>query len=310
MSPPPEVTAVAVAERSWLRAVGPHALIVLALAALTIQQHFRLEYALLTLFWASLTFTGPRARRFAGVALPILLVGVLYEQVVPRLLPYRPEVHVASVYNLELALFGVPAAAEGGRVILSEWFASRTHPVVDFLCGFAYIAYMYETFLVVALLYIVRDEERSLRLSWAFLGANVIGMATWIAFPVAPPWYVAQYGLGPALHDVPASAAGAARFDALIGYPFFATFYSKSQNVHGAMPSLHTAYPVVVAFWLWTKGAWARWSTIAFAALVGFAAVYLYHHYLVDVLAGAAAALIACVLVEWFRRDPDGTSGL
>jgi membrane-associated phospholipid phosphatase len=302
MPAPPNISSVATVEgRSWFRAVGPHALIVLALAAITIGHQFRLEYALLTIFWASLTFTGPRARRFANVALPVLIVGVLYEQVLPRLLHVRPEVHVASLYNLELALFGVPA--EGGPIILSEWFArGRTHPILDLACGFAYVTYMFETFIVVGVLYVTRDEERALRLAWAFLCCNVIGMAIWLAIPAAPPWYVAQYGLGPAQHDVPASAAGAARFDELVGIPYFAGFYARSRNVHGAMPSLHTAYPVVVACMVWAQGGWARWGSVAFAALVALAAVYLYHHYVLDVIAGIATAMAGCAFVWWITR--------
>ncbi len=299
-SQPQISSVVSVEERSWLRAVAPHALIVLVLLAFTIRAHFRPEYLLLTLFWATLTFAGPRSRRFAWIALPVLLVGVLYDKILPYLLPYRPSVHVADLFHLELALFGV--SSPGGPIILSEWFATRTHAILDLLCGFAYMTYMFETFVVVGFLYLARDEERSLRMAWAFLVCNIIGQAMWLTLPAAPPWYVAAYGLGPAVLDAAPSAAGAARFDALVGFPYFEQFYARSRNVHGAMPSLHAAYPVVVAFWCWSRSRLARWSSVAFAVLVCFAAVYLYHHYLVDVVAGIATALASCAVIVFVRR--------
>jgi membrane-associated phospholipid phosphatase len=51
-------------------------------------------------------------------------------------------------------------------------------------------------------------------------------------------------------------------------------------------------------FFLWHKG-WAwRVPAALFSALVSFSAVYLTHHYILDVLAGLTAALAAFLVVE------------
>jgi membrane-associated phospholipid phosphatase len=147
------------------------------------------------------------------------------------------------------------------------------------------------------------------RLAWAFLAVNVLGVVTYMLYPAAPPWYVLKYGPGPADLTALPSAAGAARFDALLGTTYFANFYARNPNVFGAMPSLHAAYPVLVLWHVWHRG-WAwRIGAAAFAALVCFSAIYLTHHYILDVAAGTLAALAACVAVDFaFARKPAGAA--
>src|SRR5215470_3040692 len=106
-------------ERSWIRAVGLHAIVTLLLYGLTISVGLRAEYVLLSLVWTFITFAGPRSRRFANIALPFLVVGILYDQILPHLFQYRPEPHVADLYRLEGRLFGIHTA--DGTLIPSEW---------------------------------------------------------------------------------------------------------------------------------------------------------------------------------------------
>jgi inositol phosphorylceramide synthase catalytic subunit len=249
-------------------------------------EHYLLAFAFLTLAWV-----GPRGRRFSFLALPFVLVGLGYEQL--RFLePLRGRVHVDDLYQLEGALFRI-----GGRP-LSEIIASHTHPLADVITGFAYFTYMFESFVFAAFFYLKKDEPRMARIAWGFFAANLIGWAIWLAFPAAPPWYVDVYGLGPAHADAIPSAAGALRVDALFGIHLFQGMYSRNTNVFGAMPSLHVAYPTVVALVVSDLGRRYRVPTIGFALLVGFSAVYLRHHYILDVLAGTAVAFVSYALVR------------
>src|SRR5215468_3529813 len=124
-------------ERSWIRAVGLHAIVTLLLYGLTISVGFRAEYVLLSLVWTVITFAGPRSRRFANIALPFLVVGMLYDQILPHLFQYRPEPHVADLYNFEKRWFGFHS--DGRVVILSEWFQKHTSPWLDIPTGFGYM---------------------------------------------------------------------------------------------------------------------------------------------------------------------------
>jgi membrane-associated phospholipid phosphatase len=90
-----------------------------------------------------------------------------------------------------------------------------------------------------------------------------------------------------------------ARVDAWLGVPFFGAMYARSSAVFGAMPSLHCAYAALLVLDGWTMfGRLARTGTVAYASLMAFAAVYLDHHWILDVLAGGGYAVLVSVLLR------------
>lgn len=243
----------------------------------------RIEHVVIDGVFVGLSLIGPRSRKIVLMMVPFWLVGWAYDGV--RLLGFvRQTVHVSDLYYAELGWFSV-AAEGGGRQTFAEYFLGHTHPVLDFVFGLAYLTYLLEVVLVAFYLF-VRDPPKASLLGWSFLVLNLVGLTTQLLYPAAPPWYVHDYGLGPAVLDAAPSAAGAARFDALLGIGYFEAFYSRNANVFGAMPSLHVAYPSLVMFVVRPKG----WPWLLFGALfvlwVASAAVYLGHHYVLDVVAG------------------------
>jgi inositol phosphorylceramide synthase catalytic subunit len=260
--------------------------------AMAVLGRLRPEHVLADGLIAILPWIGPGAAALAFLALPVWLAGLLMDSQ-PFFIGLRGAIHTGDLRNLERALF--PA----GRISWSEWLSSRPTPTLDLLTGFAYGTYLLEYF-AVTLVLMRRARRTSLELAWAFLAANVVGVLIYMLVPAAPPWYVAQHGPGPAdLHALP-SAAGAARVDALLGIHYFASFYSRNPNIFGAMPSLHAAYPLLVALLTWQRGPRWRVLTLAYAGLMAFSAVYLQHHYLLDVIGGwlvagvVAAGVGAC----------------
>jgi membrane-associated phospholipid phosphatase len=89
---------------------------------------------------------------------------------------------------------------------------------------------------------------------------------------------------------VHASPAGAIRFDHLIGIPLMQGFYGKSADVFGAIPSLHIVYPFLAIVYGWKLRRF-RFISMPYFLLVCFAAVYLNHHYLLDIFIGLGIAL-------------------
>ena len=177
------------------------------------------------------------------------------------------------------------------------------------MAGLAYLVYLLEFVGVFVYLYF-RHRPESRKLAWGFLAVNALGIAGYVLFPAAPPWYVLAHGPGPADLAVAPSAAAAARFDALVGIDYFASFYAKNPNVFGAMPSLHVAYPTLAACFLAKRGTRLALFGLAFVAWVAFAAVYLVHHYVLDVAVGAAVGIVAFALVELlFRAAPVAAGG-
>lgn len=258
----------------------------------------RSEHLLMAAIFIGLAWLPPRIGMLSWRALPLGLAGLAYDY--SRFLtPLRGRIHVADLYHAELRWFGIETL--GGRLTLPEYFARHTVVLLDLICGLAYMTYIFELVLL-ALYFGIKEPRRMARLGWGFFVIGVLGIATYLLYPAAPPWYVMRYGLGPAQLSAPPSAAGTARFDALLGISYFRGFYARNPNVFGAMPSLHVGYPMLCFFAVRDKGRGWAISTLLFALLVAFAALYLQHHYVLDVLVGAGYAWLADALVAALMR--------
>lgn len=264
----------------------------------------RPEHFLLAGVFFGLSWAGERARKYVVYGAPMWLSGIGYDFL--RLITHlRPAVHVDDLWHAEHALFGFQTA--GGTVVITDWIATHTHPILDALAGGTYILYLPFPMILASLLYF-RHEPVMRQLSLAFGLTSLLGWAVWLAWPAAPPWYVDTYGLGPAQLDALPSAAGAARFDHLFGVNVFHAFYSQSHNVFGAMPSLHAAYGLVPALATWqlrSRLPLLSYGCILWAMSMGFAAVYLRHHYILDVVAGVVVAVTGNAISRavWKRAD-------
>jgi membrane-associated phospholipid phosphatase len=207
-----------------------------------------------------------------------------------------------------------------GQTVLTpnEWWQLHTHPFLDLITGFAYLVF-FTVFILVSAYFVFylgpRGTSRipkeilaakAARMPWAFFWLNMIGYTTYYWYAAAPPWYVAAYGLGPAQLSVQASSAGCLRFDQLLGTHFFSEMYGRAADVFGAIPSLHVAYPLLAAYFAFQFGV-LRVFSFLFYLLMCFSAVYLNHHYVLDILWGSTYAL----LIGWFiYRLPVRSKGL
>lgn len=184
-----------------------------------------------------------------------------------------------------------------GGMTVPEWFMSHHVAAADLAAavpyfGFAYFAVGYAVWLR------FRDPRKMHVFAWGFAFANWISFFTWILLPVAPPWYVHVHGCAVSLADLP-SPAGLTRVDALLGVPYFAHFYARAASVFGALPSMHCAYPMLGLFTAW-RGASKKERALhlAYAAWMAASALYLGHHWVIDVLAGWATAFAGVTLAR------------
>lgn len=268
---------------------GRFALIATALGAghltlMGLTSGIRWEHLAVDGLFIGLPWCGARAQRVARALVPLWLTGVLIDA--QRFLPLLGPIRTGDFRAVEMRFFraGTPA------VSWAEYLYVRPRLGLDLLCGAAYGLFIYE-FLGVAVDFFVRDRERFDAFAWAFFVAVLSGAVMYMLLPVAPPWYILEHGLGPADPHALSSAAGCARFDAFFGIHYFEAFYSRNPSVFGAMPSLHVTYPFLVTLFTWGRGWRWRLPTLAFTVLMSFAAVYLAHHWVLDVLAGLAVAV-------------------
>jgi inositol phosphorylceramide synthase catalytic subunit len=287
--------------REWLlpsrtmeRRVFPPAIGLAYIALVGILGGLRSDHVLVGLL-GLLDLYNERTRLFLRQFFPFIATGAIYDSMRYFYWPaIQGRVHIEGPWQRELAWFGI-----GGQTP-NDWFLAHQRAALDLACGFAYLVYVGE-YLAVAFFLLFRGRQGLLRrLALAFLVVNVLGFATYFIYPVAPPWYVTEYGFGPARLDVHSSAAAASRFDLLLGTHFFDQIYGRGIDVYGAYPSLHVAYPLLAAWAVFRTPElrWARAPAVGFFLLMCLSAVYLQHHYVTDVLLGIVYAIGTLALLR------------
>ncbi len=204
-------------------------------------------------------------------------------------------VHIESLYNLEKQLFGIHT--NGTVLTPNEFFLQHHYPATDVLAGIFYLCWIPVPLMFAGYLFYT-NRKAFLHFSLAFVFINLIGFVIYYIYPAAPPWYVQEYGF--TFHAAtPGNTAGLARFDQFFGVQIFHGLYAKSSNVFAAMPSLHSAYPVIVLYYALKH---KLYKAVPFFALVMVgiwsAAVYTSHHYVCDVLSGITCAVLGLILFE------------
>ena len=258
---------------------------------------FRSEHILMILFILTLFFINIKSRKLVVGLLPLIIFAVSYDWM--RVYPnYKVNpIDIENLYNLEKAWFGVNT--EAGRLIWSEYFAIHHSSVVDFFAGIFYLGWVPIPIAFAIYMYFKKDYNIFLRFSIVFLLVNLIGFAGYYIHPAAPPWYAMNYGFEPIL-DTPGNVAGLGRFDELVKIPIFNSLYGRNSNVFAAVPSLHSAYLVVVLCYAVLKKCHPVIITLVGIFLIGiwFTAVYSAHHYIIDVILGALCAVFGILLFE------------
>jgi len=184
----------------------------------------------------------------------------------------RVEQHVNAFFELTLQQF------MAGSHVLS-WVASFTYWNSEF------------TVVGLALLWVyLRRNEHFVRFRNWILAANVIGLVGYVLIPTAPPRMFPDLGFA----DTLAGHAGLNHGSGLI---------ELASNPYAAMPSLHAADALIVGITLalivrvwWARVLWLLWP-----AWVWFCVMATANHFVLDIVAGVAVALVAWLLVSRAR---------
>lgn len=197
-------------------------------------------------------------------------------------------VDIAQLYNAEKSLFGINY--HGNRLTPNEFWLLNGNSFLDVTCGLFYLCWVPVPLAFAGYLFF-QNRRLFFEFSLTFLLVNILGFIIYYLHPAAPPWYVQQHGF--AFQPLTmGSTAQLAKFDNFFGVNIFKSIYAKNSNIFAAMPSLHSAYPVVVLFYA-MRNKVSVFNLFFFVIMLGvwFAAVYTSHHYVLDVLAGISVAL-------------------
>ncbi len=265
----------------------------------------RWDHVALIVLVPALAYGNAATKRICVGAYPMALVGLLYDlmKLVQNVGVTVDRVHVCDLRDAELALFGLTVG--GQRITIHDWFLTHHSTLVDVWC-----AIPYGTFIFVALGFCfwlgARDLRSMQRFAWSCFVLNVAGFVTYHVYPAAPPWYFHANGCAVDLAARASTGVALARVDDLLGVAYFAGMYGRSSDVFGAVPSLHVAYPLLIVLVGWRfLGRVGRVISVGFWASMCFAAVYLDHHWVIDVVLGLAYCVIVHAAVAlWFRTAP------
>jgi len=205
------------------------------------------------------------------------------------------EVDSLPLYNLEKSLFGIQHA--GALLSPNEFLIAYHNKWLDLLCGMFYLGWVPLPLMFALYLYYT-NKNLFLRFCMAFFIVNILGFIIYYLHPAAPPWYIAEHG---PVVDVQTKsyAAGLLRVDQILDIKLFEGIYSKGSNVFAAMPSLHSSYPLIGLYYSFRQP--RKLIRIIFATFmigIWFSAVYLNHHYVLDVLAGIGCGVLGIYLFE------------
>ena len=258
----------------------------------------RADHIALALLATALAYGHRISKRvFLGI-LPMGLVALFYDSM--RLFKNvglsESTVHVCDLRAAEARYFGF--VQDGVPITLHDWLQRHATLQLDVFGALAYGTFLYVV-LGYALFLLVRDFSSGQRFMWGFFALNMIGFATYHIYPAAPPWYYHAHGCVVDLAAKASAGPNLTRVDAWMGFPYFAGFYGRSNDVFGAVPSLHVAYPLLMAIEGWRKHrSLGRSLLVGFYLWMCFAAVYLDHHWVIDVLLGS----VYTVAVAWLMR--------
>jgi membrane-associated phospholipid phosphatase len=204
-----------------------------------------------------------------------------------------PQIHV------ENRLFGTPAPTVWLQSHL--WHGAHHLRWWDYATWFVYLTHFFATLVVAAVLW-TWAHDRFARYATMVCALALAGFTTYVLYPAVPPWLAARHGnLGEANRMI-----GIVWKEVPLAH--FGSLFEKGQhyaNNVAAMPSLHAAYSLLIALYLWRLvPRWARLPLALYPAAMAFALVYSGEHYVVDCLAGwvYAVAVFAAVNFVFDRR--------
>ncbi len=223
-------------------------------------------------------------KRFLLYFLPFVVLLLSYEKLRSLAPLLNSHVHYTAMITIDRFMFGGHLPTTSLQHLLYhghvQWY--------DFILYFFYMLHF-----VTPLLFAVVLWRYKTKYYWQYVTAllllSYIGFITYVAFPAAPPWLAAEGGILPNVSHISTNIWFA------MGVKNFSDYYKQlSPNLVAAMPSLHAAYPFLLA--LMVRKVWGnRWFLIAmlYPLIIWFAVVYLGEHYVIDVIIGLIYALLS-----------------
>ncbi|MCL4245670.1 MAG: phosphatase PAP2 family protein [Candidatus Dadabacteria bacterium] len=298
--------------RETLRSAGSwKVLVFIGLVAYCYAMHkitgVRPDHFFLSLIIVVFLFFGREwGKRFLIDWSPFIIFWILYDMMRGVADSVRGRIFISGPYNIELGFFGwmidgtIPAFYL--RQFQLDHRGELIKTLIDIFTTSIYVLHFIAPLLLGWFLWHTLSERRNYYLFvYTFTVLNVMALVTFMVFPVAPPWYVYSYGFEQPDISLIDSSGGLVNFDELTGTKYMQTLWNTfNSNRFAAIPSLHAGYPTVIALIVWLRfGGWT-WIIAGYPLSAWFSAVYLNHHYIIDLVIGSSYVIAAYFITRKF----------
>jgi hypothetical protein len=219
-------------------------------------------------------------RRVAMDWLPVLVIAAGYDTVRAQ----APNLLSRAIVTPQLRFDEIVFGGTAPTVQLQRWLDAGNGEVHwwDYVVWVGYLSHFVVSLSVAAYLYVV-DRVRAKRFATLILTVSVAGFVTYFIVPAAPPWLASRRGA------LPHTTRIVYEVWAHLGLPGVAKVFNGSSqlaNPVAALPSLHAAWPLMVALFLWPTARRGRYLLVLYVAFMTFVLVYGAEHYVSDVALG------------------------
>ena len=238
-----------------------------------------------------------QARAFFIRFAPFLLLLAVYDSFRAIADDLNQIVHFTEMIHFDQWLIGgaLPTA------VLQNWWWHGHVQWYDFYYYAIYMAHFVVPVVLAIIIWKVRDQ-----LYWPYVASLVLlsfgAFITYVVFPAAPPWMASDLGFITPIHRISSDIWYA------MGVQDFSSLYKQlSPNAVAAVPSLHSAYPLLILLWCAALWGWRRvWPLAIYPVTMWIGVVYMGEHYIIDAILGALYAAAAFYGVRWWvKRHPD-----
>ncbi len=226
-------------------------------------------------------------RRMSRYWVSIISVMISYEALQGTVGTVAAVRGITSLYPLDRLIWGFD---------LTGWVQSTlASPAMTTL---ATVFYSLHVPLVVATCLVVWFAKRALfgKYVTVMVLTSYAALLTFIVVPTAPPWYS---GAASNLYGSASAAFFPQGINSLLSL--------VEADKFAAFPSLHAAYAIIFSYFMIKIDRRLAYVAIPITAGILFSTLYLGQHYLIDLIGGAAYALIPCLIAERFQIHVPGT---
>lgn len=186
--------------------------------------------------------------------------------------------------------------------VLQSWWWVGTVQWYDFYFYFLYTIHFLMPVLLAILLW-KKADKYYWPFVWAIVGLSFAAFVTYILFPAAPPWMAKDLGyISEPLVRVSSDVWAA------MGIENFSEVYANiPANPVAAVPSLHSAYPMLFTLFIVLAFGKKYWWVGIYPVSMWVGVVYLGEHYVIDVILGAlyavGAVYASLAFMKWYRKE-------